>query len=325
MSLFETIKIDHDVVKSSVKRHWNVTLGKLLKASQNHTFLGTQGEDDNANKVIVRVTPDPRKEQLQRIEVETSFLNFLSHEYPSLNVCAPINSLLGQSILIEGELVIVVFQHAKGEPVQFTEFKWMTESTMVEAMGKWFANFHIASKDFSKRFPEVRAKTRLWTQLHQSVLEGTPVHADDESVASDPTQFGLLHGDLNCTNYYFDYNSSQLHVFDWDQVMLGWFLYDLSQPIFGVYMLARGGMPIDGKKVESANPEQFTNWVVKGYESVTGEPVDRARLQRMVDLKKTFYYKFCSRAVEELKDHRDRAPGMFEFCQFITNWIESDK
>ena len=39
MPLFETtISIDHKEVAEIVMKNWNIKLGKLLKASQNHTF-----------------------------------------------------------------------------------------------------------------------------------------------------------------------------------------------------------------------------------------------------------------------------------------------
>lgn len=38
MHLFETIPVDHKLVAELVLKHWNLNLGKLLKASQNHTF-----------------------------------------------------------------------------------------------------------------------------------------------------------------------------------------------------------------------------------------------------------------------------------------------
>jgi hypothetical protein len=39
MTLFDTtIEISHEEVAKIVKENWNVTLGKLIKGSQNHTF-----------------------------------------------------------------------------------------------------------------------------------------------------------------------------------------------------------------------------------------------------------------------------------------------
>lgn len=58
MPLFETtIAIDEKEVSEIVSTHWNLKLGKLLKASQNHTFEAFSHDDKH--KFSVRVTPDP--------------------------------------------------------------------------------------------------------------------------------------------------------------------------------------------------------------------------------------------------------------------------
>jgi hypothetical protein len=62
-------------------------------------------------------------------------------------------------------------------------------------------------------------------------------------------------------------------------------------------MLAGAGSLIDGSKVEEADPVRFANWMVEGYESVAGSgSVDRARLGRMIELRKYFYETFCRTA-----------------------------
>jgi hypothetical protein len=38
MPLFETIPVNHKHIYELVVKNWNLNLGKLLKASQNHTF-----------------------------------------------------------------------------------------------------------------------------------------------------------------------------------------------------------------------------------------------------------------------------------------------
>ena len=67
MPLFETaIPIDHEHIAKLVEQHWGLTLGKLIKASQNHTFEAyTQ---DKETKYAVRVTPDPHDKKTQKVK-----------------------------------------------------------------------------------------------------------------------------------------------------------------------------------------------------------------------------------------------------------------
>lgn len=69
MPLFETtIEIDHQEVAKIVKDHWDITLGKLIKGSQNHTFEGTRvNSQGHEQKFSIRVTPDPEHKSRQRI------------------------------------------------------------------------------------------------------------------------------------------------------------------------------------------------------------------------------------------------------------------
>lgn len=85
------------------------------------------------------------------------------------------------------------------------------------------------------------------------------------------------------SNFCWDKENGVFNAFDTDQVQRGFFLWDLSRAIFTSYMLEKAGMPNSGEPVEGANYKQFTEWIVEGYESVTGKgSVDKERLERMV-------------------------------------------
>ena len=85
--------------------------------------------------------------------------------------------------------------------------------------------------------------------------------AEDVAVVSNSECFGVIHGDLNVSNFFYtppagDAGAS-LSVFDWDQVCMtsvarvhaavhsgrdlqvqrGWFMWDLAQPLVGALML----------------------------------------------------------------------------------------
>jgi len=320
--LFETIEYDLEHVNKILAKEWDIELGSLssIKSSQNHTFKANRNTGD---PVIVRVTPDPKQEYRERINLEVTFLTYLSTSYPHLQVCRPIPSINNQLYIIDKDNIIAVFEYAKGSPVVWDQYIWLKDKNLVFAWGKWLGEFHAASRLFSAKRPEIVVKAYPWTKLHNGVMEGVAVHPDDEKVKNDPRHYGLLHGDLNCSNFFYDSNTQKLCVFDWDQIQLGWFLYDLSLPIFGVCMLHGAGSP-DGTRVDFADENLFADQLVAGYESVLeGEKVDRIALRRMVDLRKLFYYRFCVRAVVELEGDVTRA-GMYHFCKFITNWLEPE-
>ena len=112
----------------------------------------------------------------------------------------------------------------------------------------------------------------------------------------------------------------EICVFDWDQIQLGWFLYDLAQPLWGVIMLAVGGNPLDSGKtrVPEADPKRYEEWLVEAYEKEMGEKVDRTALGRMVDLRKELYSRFCHQALAELPPDSPMA----QFCSFVVSFFD---
>ena len=101
-------------------------------------------------------------------------------------------------------------------------------------------------------------------------MKNAPVTEEDLALMTDPQHYGVIHGDLNTSNFFFIEEEKLLSVFDWDQVQQGWYLWDLAQSMFGIHMLDGAGSIIDGSKVAEADPARFVNWMVEGYESVAG-------------------------------------------------------
>jgi len=55
-----------------------------------------------------------------------------------------------------------------------TEWKWMTESTQVVGLGRWFAQLHSLTKSFRMEHPHLYQHARKWTELHDGVLATDP-------------------------------------------------------------------------------------------------------------------------------------------------------
>lgn len=92
---------------------------------------------------------------------------------------------------------------------------------------------------------------------------------------------------MNTSNSFYNREGDYFSVYDTDQTQRGFYEWDLAQAVFGVVMLKEAGMPISGDPVPQANQEFFETNLIAGYESVAGEgAIDRARLGRMVEIKK---------------------------------------
>ncbi len=218
-------------------------------------------------------------------------------------------------------LILCLFSYATGEPVVYTEWKWMLRKEIVVGLGHWFALLHKLSRQFVKEFPVLASHARHWTTLHDGVLAGVPVDERDQLTVTDPQYFGIIHGDVNPSNYFWDASVGMPCMFDWDQLQQSWFLYDLSTPIWGVVTLEKAGSPIDRTAVPEANSKQYTDWLVEGYEANGGLKVDREALHRMVMIRRQLYVRFCRKAVLELApDH-----PIFDFCKFMADFFDKEE
>jgi len=361
MPLFEKFPVDKDVVGKLVKEHYNLQLGDLLKASQNHTFSATKiGNENNsstnlpAEKFVVRATPDPTEKHYDRICDELFFCYYLANIAKVPGVCGPVLPLSNTehsdiTITKDGtnfsiktphawavrvdKLIVCVTTWAQGNPVDFMSYKWMTDANIIREWGSTFARIHNGSKQFSVDFPDISKRMRTWTDLHDNIMASTveSLHPDDSAVINNPQYYGILHGDLNVSNFHLaeikpgtDTNAPeyQLYSFDWDQCQHGWWEYDLAQGALTTYMLKEAGsLPVGAEVVKEANPEYFDQMIIEGYELINGKnSVNRERYNRMVQLRKKFYGLFCSRAVIE-----GVPPEMGWFIDYCNVWINGKK
>ena len=175
------------------------------------------------------MTPDPKGHHKDRILREAAFVGYLAHEDKLKYVCGPIPTKhTGEYVVIDDDLILIVSEFARGEPLDFFKPRWMSDKELIHAWGKWFALLHQASREFEAKQSELSKSIQCWDQIHECVMKGAPVHAEDIAVIDDPSHYGVIHGDFNTTNFHFIDDENQLSVFDWDQAHRGWYLWDLA-------------------------------------------------------------------------------------------------
>lgn len=332
-TLFPQSSVDSTAVAALLQQHWRIRLGPVLKRSQNSTF---SGQDDAGKQFAVRATPDDGGSSgdtaYARICDELLFVSFISSS-GCPGVCVPVPPLVctlagGQShgALRCGGVILCVFEWAAGLPVDFGAYRWMTEERVVTAIGEWLGCCHKASAAFAAAHPDVCARMRPWWALHERLMEGAEVAAEDACDAAPDggcsQHWGVLHGDCNVSNFHLVETpgcAPSLSVFDWDQTCCGWWELDLAQTALACSMLAEGGALPSGDPVPCADPSAFKRWLLAGYNSVRGQgAADGKRFDRMLQQRKVFYSRFCSRARVE----GDIPADMAWFIDYVLRWIE---
>jgi Ser/Thr protein kinase RdoA (MazF antagonist) len=209
-------------------------------------------------------------------------------------------------------VVVSVCPWAPGQPIDFAGLAWARDPGLVRAWGAWLARCHAASRAFSAAHPALAASLPRYDEVHDRTLAGAAVAADDAAVEGDPAHWGVLHGDANLSNLFVVNDDGpgsearaapRIAVIDWDQCQRGWWLADVAQAAIAAYMIAEAGFPPDGARPPlPIDPDAALAWMVEGYESESpagAGSVDRARLHRMLDLRREFYRRFADRALAE--------------------------
>jgi Ser/Thr protein kinase RdoA (MazF antagonist)/endonuclease/exonuclease/phosphatase family metal-dependent hydrolase len=262
-------------------------------------------------------------------------------------------------------ITVAVFEFSRGKPVDLAGTDWATDLSLARKCGAFLGSLHALTREFAAKTPEWAGQVRAVDELHDGLLapslrltfssvdgdaagerdvEGvviaSPLLSEDIEAfrLRDPQRVGVLHGDLNASNFFVVDglgdaavgDASSLSVFDWDQLQLGFWEYDLAQTLFAVHMLGRAGAVLAGTPVELANDEScVVRALVSGYEAESGRPVALHTLQRMVELRRVFYETFCRRAVQELAPEgeliRTELEGMFAFMKYIVGWFDRER
>lgn len=320
MPLFEpTIEISLEKVQDALDQHYfpRIVLQNRIKASQNHTF---EAVNENGEKFAVRATPlQPAKNTLKRVQNEVDFVSYLANSRQLNYVCGPIQTKSGDMIAVEENLILVVSDWAKGEPINFIAYEWLHDEALIFDWGKWFAKYHKLSREYCLVHREKVREFQKWDEIHNGILQGVELCEDDIKASSDPNEFGIIHGDLNLSNFFYLREERTLSVFDWDQTQRSWYLFDISQALLAVVMLQEAGSVIEGKAIPGIDFLKFENTLVAGYESVAGlGSVNRSALSRMLGLRLSFYEKFCRQAIRE----GDIPPDMEPFIRYIVGWFD---
>eukprot|EP00121_Abeoforma_whisleri_P008615 Awhi_evm1s7909 len=48
-------------------------------------------------------------------------------------------------------------------------------------------------------------------------MADSDIDSKDQKLMDDVSEFGIIHGDVNVSNYFYDAEKTSVMVFDWDQ------------------------------------------------------------------------------------------------------------
>ena len=303
---------------------------KALYPLEDCTFTEVSGHEGGRNQIVI-VSRGGEKQYVLRISAlgdrsendylaETEFVRFLTeHGAPVADVIPSVHGRLVECLEAEGETVYVsLFAYAKGMLLADNGYRYREGAPLSEYFyntGKALGAIHR----LSKMYVPVHPRQDYFDKYNMEYLNSLIPDEYDELKAAiakrlnafralpmDKNCYGLVHFDYSDGNYHIDMATGAITVFDFDNCMNCWYMFDLAN----LWTHNEGWTrqePDPGKRL--ALMQQCFDLQLQGYRSETDIPeemleklplfIDMVLIENIVD-----EFECAAREGEEL-DYED--------------------
>ena len=313
---------------------------KQLFDIEDYTFTPVTGHEGGRNRIII-VSKNEDKQYILRIAdlgdrsekdylAETEYVHYLAENgAPVADVIPSVNGRLVESMEAEGKTVYVsLFAYAKGMLLVDNGYRYREGASLDEYFyntGKALGAIHRLSKEYEPVHPRQDYFDKYnMTYLNQlipeeySELKAAIERRLDEfhALPKNKDIYGLVHFDYSDGNYHVDMNTGEITVFDFDNCMNCWYMFDLAN----LWLHNEGWTWQEadpGKKFELM--QQCFEYQLQGYKTETDIPeemleklplfIDMVLIENIVD-----EFECAIREGEELdyEDIEDAAENLIE-------------
>lgn len=225
---------------------------KALYPLEDCTFTEVSGHEGGRNQIVI-VSRDGEKQYVLRISAlgdrsetdylaETEFVRFLAeHGAPVADVIPSVHGRLVECLEMEGETVYVsLFAYAKGMLLADNDYRYREGAPLSEYFyntGKALGAIHRLSKAYTPVHPRQDYFDKYNMEYLNSLI---PDEYDELKAAiagrleafralpKDNGCYGLVHFDYSDGNYHIDIATGAITVFDFDNCMNCWYMFDLA-------------------------------------------------------------------------------------------------
>ena len=271
------------------------------------------------NKHILRVsTLEDRSEE--DYLAETEFVHYLAlNGAPVADVIPSVNGRLVQCVEAEGKKTYIsLFAYAKGMLMADNGYRYRSNAPLEEYFyntGKALGAIHRLSRQYqpihrrSSFFDKYNMESidRLipdrYAELKHAIARRLETY---RALPTDKEVFGLVHFDFCDGNYHVDMNTGEITVFDFDNCIYCWYMFDLAHVwTHGVGWYRH--IPDPEKRMEGM--KHYFDTVLEGYRSetdVSDEFLDKLPLFIDMTIIENVVDEFeCSARDGELPDDED--------------------
>jgi len=257
-----------------------------------YDFHEVEGHEGGRNQIFICSKNDEKKFVLRisstgdRTEkdylAETEFVHYLAKGgAPVADVIPSVNGKLVETVDDEGASVFVsLFEYAKGMLLCDNGYRYREGAPLEEYFyntGKTLGRIHELSKHFEPtaghRRPDYFDKynmeyiNHLIPDNYSDLKNAIAARLEKfHKLPSGSQNYGLVHFDYSDGNYHIDMTNGNITVFDFDNCMYCWFMFDLAN----LYLHGEGWFRYESDPAKrEAGMQNYFNTILEGYKSET--------------------------------------------------------
>lgn len=225
---------------------------KALYPLEDCTFTEVSGHEGGRNTIVI-VSRDGEKQYVLRISAlgdrsendylaETEFVRFLAeHGAPVADVIPSVHGRLVECLEAEGGTVYIsLFAYAKGMLLADNGYRYREGAPLSEYFyntGKALGAIHRLSKAYTPVHPRQDYFDKYNTEYISSLIPDEYGELKSaiagrlnafRALPKDKDCYGLVHFDYSDGNYHIDMATGAITVFDFDNCMNCWYMFDLA-------------------------------------------------------------------------------------------------
>ena len=232
--------------------HFVIRQAEQFYPLKNCEITQVPGHEGGRNTVFIINSADGKKSVLRVCELhdrteadylaETAFVHYLAQNgAPVADVLPSVHQRFVERVEQDGDTsFLCMFTYAEGILLSDNEYRYREGAPLEEYFfntGKVLGMIHRLSKQYTPQYPRLdyrdkynRAYIDKLIPDHYAELKAAIFHRLDlfGNLPVDPSVFGMVHFDFSDGNYHIDMSTGRITVFDFDNCMKCWYMFDLA-------------------------------------------------------------------------------------------------
>ena len=233
---------------------------------------------------------------IEDYQAEIEYVHFLAKGGASVaDVIPSVNGKLVEKIVLENrEIYISCFEYAKGVLISDNGYQYIDGRPLSEYFyntGKTLGKIHKLSKQYKAEHQRrdyfdkynLAYIEELIPQEHSELRAAIAKRLEVfQSLTKNPEEYGLIHFDFSDGNYHIDMKTGKITVFDFDNCMNCWYMFDLAN----LWTHGVGWYRFEeDPEVRRKGMEEYFALIIKGYRSETDISDNMLdKLQQFIDM-----------------------------------------